>query len=168
DRGRSGLQPGDDHLDGAVEVRAGPVHLVDEADPRDLVLVGLAPDGLGLRLHAGDGVEDDHATVEHAHRALHLNGEVDVARGVDDVDTVLAPETGRRSRGDRDTTLTLLRHPVHGGCTFVGFTGLVDTSGVEQDALGRRRLTGVDVRDDPDVPGVFQGLHGFVVSCSTH
>jgi hypothetical protein len=39
---------------GAVEVRAGAVHLVDEADARHGVLVGLAPHRLGLRLDAGD------------------------------------------------------------------------------------------------------------------
>ena len=59
---------------------ADAVHLVDEADARYLVLVGLAPDGLALGLDAGDGVEDSHRTVEDAQRALHLDREVDVAR----------------------------------------------------------------------------------------
>ena len=80
------LQAIDDHLDGALRIRAGAVHLVDEADPRHAVLVGLPPDRLRLRLDAGDGIEHDHATVEHAQRALDLDGEVDVARRVDDVD----------------------------------------------------------------------------------
>ena len=66
--------------DAAVEVRADAVHLVDEGDARDAVLVGLAPDGLGLRLDAGDGVEQRDRAVEHAQRALDLDGEVDVAR----------------------------------------------------------------------------------------
>ena len=44
-----------------------------------LVLVGLAPDGLGLRLDAGDRVEHGDRTVEHAQRALDLDREVDVA-----------------------------------------------------------------------------------------
>jgi hypothetical protein len=71
-----------------VEVGAGAVHLVDEADARHAVLVGLAPHGLGLRLDAGDPVEHRDRAVEHAQRALHLDGEVDVAGGVDDVDLV--------------------------------------------------------------------------------
>ena len=62
------------------EVRADAVHLVDEADARDAVLVGLAPDGLGLRLDAGDRVEHADGAVEHAQRSLDLGGEVDVAR----------------------------------------------------------------------------------------
>jgi hypothetical protein len=56
-----------DHgLDAHLEVRADPVHLVDVGDARDAVLVGLAPDGLGLRLDAGDGVEQRDRAVEHA------------------------------------------------------------------------------------------------------
>ena len=63
-----------------AEVGADAVHLVDEAHPRDVVLVGLAPHRLGLRLHAAHGAEHEHRAVEHAQAALHLDGEVDVAR----------------------------------------------------------------------------------------
>jgi hypothetical protein len=73
-----GLQLRADVVDRAVEVGADPVHLVDEGEPRDVVLVGLAPDGLGLGLDAGDGVEDRDRAVEDAQRALHLGREVDV------------------------------------------------------------------------------------------
>ena len=134
-----------------VEVGAQLVHLVDEADAGDVVLVGLAPHLLGLRLDTLFAVEHRHRAVEHAQRTLHLDGEVDVAGGVDDVDLVVAPETGRRSGGDGDTTLLLLLHPVHDGGTVVHFTDLVADAGVEEDALGRRRLAGIDVRHDADV-----------------
>ena len=69
-----------DHVDAAEEVGADAVHLVDEADARHVVLVGLAPDGLGLRLDAGDRVEHRDRAVEDAQRPLHLDREVDVAR----------------------------------------------------------------------------------------
>ena len=91
------LQAVDDHLDRALEGRAGAVHLVDEADARHAVLVGLTPDRLRLRLDTGDGIEHDDATVEHAQRALDLDREVDVARRVDDVDAVVRS----RSRSSR-------------------------------------------------------------------
>ena len=48
-----------------------------------VVLVGLTPDSLRLRLDAGDAVEDGDRAVEHAQRALHLQGEVDVPWGGD-------------------------------------------------------------------------------------
>jgi pyrrolidone-carboxylate peptidase len=66
-------------VDREVEVRADLVHLVDEADARDVVLVGLAPDRLGLGLDALLAVEDGDGAVEDAQRALDLDGEVDVA-----------------------------------------------------------------------------------------
>ena len=86
----------DDGVDGEVEVGAELVHLVDEADARDVVLVGLTPDGLGLGLDAFFAVEHGDGAVEDAQRALHLDREVDVAGGVDDVDLVVVPEAGRR------------------------------------------------------------------------
>ncbi len=60
---RVGVEPLGDHPDGAFEVGPGPIHLVDEADPRDAVPVGLAPHSLGLRF-------DPRHRVEHGHRAI--------------------------------------------------------------------------------------------------
>src|SRR6185312_3800359 len=88
DRHRIGAQAGPDHVDDAQEVRAGTVHLVDEREARHVVLVHLPPDRLGLRLHAGHRIKQRHGGVEHAQGPLHLDGEVDVAWGVDDVDPV--------------------------------------------------------------------------------
>jgi hypothetical protein len=78
-----------------VEIGAGAVHLVDEAHAGHLVFVGLAPHGLGLWLYTRDAVEDRDRAVEHAEAALDLDGEVDVARRVDDVDAMVFPK-GRR------------------------------------------------------------------------
>ena len=63
---RVGAQAVDHHVDRALEVGAGAVHLVHEGDARDGVAVGLAPHRLGLRLDAGHGVEDRDGAVEHA------------------------------------------------------------------------------------------------------
>src|SRR5690606_11548245 len=135
----------------AEEVRAGPVHLVDEREPRHLVLVRLPPDGLGLRLYAADRAEYGDRAVEHTQAPLDLDREVDVPRRVDDVDPVLGtalvhplPEAGRRGRRDRDAALLLLLHPVHDGGAVMRLAELVGYTGVEQDALRRRRLAGID------------------------
>ncbi len=157
DRHRMGAEPVDHRLHALSEVGADAVHLVDVGDPRDAVLVGLAPDRLGLRLDAGDRVEQRDRAVEDAQRALHLDGEVDMAGRVDDVDPVVLP-VGRGGRGgDRDAALLLLLHPVHDGRALVDLAHLVGAAGVVEDALGRRRLTGVDVRHDPDVAGLLEG-----------
>ena len=159
----------DHRLDALLEVRADAVHLVDVGDARHVVLVGLAPDGLGLRLYAGDGVEQRDCAVEHAQRALDLDGEVDVAGRVDDVDAVVRPlARGRRGR-DRDAALLLLLHPVHRRRALVNLAHLVGAAGVVEDALGRRRLARVDVGHDPDVPGLLErelARHGKVFSSS--
>ena len=63
-------------VDAALEVGAGAVHLVDEADARHVILVGLAPHRLGLRLDAGHRVEHRDRAVEHAHGTLDFDGEV--------------------------------------------------------------------------------------------
>ena len=56
-----------DHLQNSVEVGAHDVHLVDVDHTGDLVLVGLTPNGLGLRFHAALGAQDgDSSRPEHA------------------------------------------------------------------------------------------------------
>ena len=152
------LQPRLDHLDGAEEVGAGAVHLVDEAHPRHVVLVGLAPHGLGLRLDAGDRVEHGDGAVEDAQRALDLDREVDVAGRVDDVDAVVVPERRGRRRRDRDAALLLLGHVVHDRGALVDLADLVGLAGVVEDALGRRGLARVDVGHDPDVAVSLEGI----------
>ena len=122
-----------------------------------VVLVGLAPHGLGLRLDAGDAVEHGDGAVEHAQRALDLDGEVDVAGRVDDVDAVVVPEAGGGGRRDGDAALLLLDHPVHRGRALVDLTDLVGLAGVVEDALGRRGLARVDVGHDADVAGALEG-----------
>src|SRR5918994_4137058 len=128
---RHGPESRHDHVDAAVELGADPVELVDEADARDAVLGGLSPHLLGLRLDPRDAVEHGDRTVQHAQRPLDLDGEVDVAGCVDDVDRVAVPLTGGRGRRDRDAALLLLLHPVHRGRALVDFTDLVVNTGVE-------------------------------------
>ena len=84
-------------------------------------------------------------------RALDLDREVDVARGVDQVDLVLLPLERGRGRGDRDAALALLLHPVHLGLAVVDLADLVDLAGVEQEPLRDGGLAGVDVGDDAEV-----------------
>ena len=149
-----------DRVHGEVEVRAELVHLVDEADTGDVVLVRLAPHRLRLGLHALLAVEHGHGTVQHAQGALHLDREVDVAGGVDDVDLVVLPEAGHRGGRDGDAALLLLLHPVGGRRAVVGLAQLVVDTRVEQDALGGGGLAGIDVGHDADVADLVQvGQH---------
>src|SRR3972149_361388 len=73
--------------------------------------------------------------VEHAQRPLDLDGEVDVAGRVDDVDAMVGPEGRRRGGGDGDAALLLLRHPVHRRGALVDLADLVDLLVDVEDAL---------------------------------
>ena len=150
-RHRLGAQLLLDVVDAHVEVGAGLIHLVGEDDARHAVLVALAPDRLGLRLHALVAVEHAHGAVEHAQRALHLDGEVDVARRVDDVEALAGPEAGGGGRRDGDAALLLLLHVVHGRGAVVHLADLVGLARVVEDPLGRRRLAGIDVGHDAEI-----------------
>src|SRR5690606_3919074 len=67
------------------EISTGTVHLVDEYHTRNFIFVGLTPHGLGLRLHTGRTTQHHHSTIQYTQRAFNFNGEVDVPRGIDDV-----------------------------------------------------------------------------------
>src|SRR5665647_3552759 len=94
--------------------------------------------------------------------------EVDVSRRVDDVDAVLRPralfvglavthpEAGRGGRGDRDAALLLLLHPIHRRGAFMHLADLVVLSRIVKNTLGRRRLPGIDVSHDADVPVILE------------
>src|SRR5690606_22552845 len=123
-----------------------------------LVFVGLTPNGFRLGLHATYCAVHHAGTIAHAHGTLHLNGEVHVAAGVDDVEAMLGvghvhalPEAGHGRRGDRDTALLLLLHPVGRGGAIVHLAQLVGHTGIEQDTFGRGGLARVDVGGNTDI-----------------
>ena len=133
--------------------------LLMNAMPRHGVPLHLAVDGDRLRLHAGDGAEHEHGAVEDAERPLDLDGEVDVARGVDDVDLLVLPVDRGGGRGDRDPPLLLQLHVVHHRAFTLDLLDHVGAAGVVRDALGERGLARVDVGGDADVPDVSQVFH---------
>ena len=56
-----------------------------------MIALHLAIDRHRLGLHAADGAEHQNGAVEHAQAAFHFDGEIDVARGVDQIDRVALP-----------------------------------------------------------------------------
>src|SRR5438552_2896691 len=81
-------------------------------------------------------------------RALQLDGEVHVGRGVDDVDVEVFPDAVRGGGLDRDALLTLQVHGVHlrpHAVLPLHLVNLVDLPGVEEDSLGERRLARIDM-----------------------
>ena len=144
------------HLDDVKEVRARDVHLVDISHARDIVLLRLTPDRLRLRLDAASGRQDGNSAIENAQRALHLDCEVNVTGRINDVNAMILPMAGRRSRRDRDAALLFLRHPVHRGSAIMNLTDLMCNARIEEDTLCRRCLSGIDVSHDADIASFFQ------------
>ena len=75
---------------------------------------------------------------------------------VDDVDSVIFPETSCRRRSYRNAAFLFLLHPVHRRRALVHFAEFVIDTRVKQNSFGRGRLTGVDMRHDTDVASFFK------------
>ena len=148
---RLGAEAFFDLADGAEKVGPLPVELVDERHARHVVLVGLPPYRLALRLHPLASREHDHRTVEDAQRSLHLGGEIDVAGGVDEVHRHVPPAEAHGCGVDRDPAFLLLGIEVGDGRPLVDVAEAVARLGVKEHPLGERGLAGVDVGDDADV-----------------
>ena len=141
-------------FDGFEEVGASSVHFVDECDSRDAVAVCLSPNGFRLGLNASNCAEYGDSAIENSQGSFHFNREVDVARGVDDVDLGVFPIDGGRSRGDRDATFPLLLHEVHGRGAFVHFADAVNSPRVKKNPFGRGRFARVNVGHDPNIADI--------------
>ena len=148
-------------LDDFVRIAAGAVHLVDEGQAGHAVSPHLAVDSQRLGLHAAHGAEDEDRPVQHAETSLDLDGEIDVARRIDEVDVVAVPLDRGSGAGDGDAALALQFHVVHGGAGAAAFDLLhaVDAAGVEEDPLAEGGLARVDVGGNADI-AEFRQVHG--------
>ena len=147
-------QPVAQLVDHARRVGAGAVAFVYKRDAGDLVAAHLLVHGDRLGLDPADCAQHQDRAVEHPQRAFHLDGEIDVARRVDDVDLVVLPLAEGRGRSNGDAPLAFQIHAVHEGPHAVLALDVVhgvDPLRVKEDALGEGGFARVDVGADPDV-----------------
>ena len=66
------------------------------------------------------------------------------------------PEASHRRRGNGDTSLLFLRHPVGGGAAVIALDGtdFVRQAGTVQNTLSGSRFTGVDMGNNADISKV--------------
>ncbi len=140
-------------LDHFLRVAAGAVHLVDERQAWHAIAPHLAVDGQRLGLHAAHRAEDENGPVQDAETALDLDGKIDVARGIDQVDVVAVPLHRGRRTGNRDAALPLQVHVVHGGAgpAALDFLHAMDPAGIEEYTLTKGSLSRIDVGRNADV-----------------
>ena len=131
--------------------RAAAVDLVHEDQRRDAQPLQRPHQHAGLRLHALDGRDHQHRAVEHAQHPLHLGDEVRVAGRVDQVDGDVVDDERHDGGLDRDAALPFQRQRVGLGAAVVDAADLVDDAGGVEQPLGQAGLTGVDMRQDPQV-----------------
>ncbi len=70
---------------------------------------------------------------------------------VDNVETVIFPETSRRRRLNGNTALLLLFHKVSGRSTVMYFTDFMDFTCQFQNPFSGGSLTRVNVRENTDI-----------------
>ena len=121
-----------------------------------MVLVGLPPDCFGLGLDALLSVEDDHAAIENAQRALHFRGEVDMTGRVNEIDGAVAPL--ERDTGAVNGNAALLFFFVVVGLGRAGVNGAepMRGAGVIENVLGGCSFAGIDMGNDSEVANLVQ------------
>ena len=111
-RGRTELDLLLDQVHQLQRGEARTVPLVDDRDHRDAPQRADPEELEGLRLEPLARVDQHDRRVDRGQHAVGVLGEVAVARGVDEVDHVVAVDELQRRRGDRDAARLLHRHPV--------------------------------------------------------
>ena len=142
------------HIQNVIEVSSHNVHLVHIYHSWYLIVISLTPYCFGLWLNAALCTKNCYRTVENSQRSLDLNCKVNVTRGVDDIESMVLPIASSCSRSNCYTSLLLLCHPVHSGCTIMSFSNFMVYSGIEKDTLGSGGLTCIDMSHDTNISGV--------------
>ena len=120
-----------------------------------MILVGLPPDGFRLRFYAADRAEQSYSAVQNPQRTLDFDCKIDMTRSINDIDSMLMPETRSCSARNCNTAFFFLFHPVHGCSAVMHFTDSMKFSRVKQNTLRRRRFSGIDMSHDADISSFF-------------
>ena len=142
-----------DLLADALGIGRRQVDLVEHRDDLEVVVERQVDVGQGLRLDALGGVDHQDRPLAGGEAARHLVREVDVARGVDQVQDVVLAVAGavRQAHGaglDGDAALALEVHVVE---NLVLHLARRDRARPLQQPVGQRGLAVVDVGDDGEV-----------------
>ncbi len=132
-----------------VGVGGREVDLVEGGHDLQVVLQRQVAVGQGLGLDALGGVDEQHHPLASGQRPRHLVAEVDMSRGVDQVEDVVLPGHPHVLGLDGDAALAF---DVHGVEVLRLHVAGLDCTGELEDPVGQRRLPVVDVGDDRQRP----------------
>ena len=142
-----------------------PVKFVDETDDRCITQTANVHQGDGARFDTFTAIEHHQSRVDGGQRTVGVFREVFVARGVEQVDHVVAIRELHDRRGNRDTPLFLHFHPVGGGMA-VGLsrfhrTGDSNRLTHQQELFGDGGLTRIGVGNNGE-SAAFRDFGGLV------
>ena len=151
-----GMKTGVDGLYCMQEICTYCIHLVDECNTGNMVVVCLSPNGFRLGLNAVFSTEYSYGAIQYAQGTFNFYSEVYVPWGIDDVDTIAFPVAGGSSRCNGNTAFLFLSHPVHGSSAIMNFADLMVYTGIIQDSFRGCCLTCINVCHDADVSCFFK------------
>ena len=142
-----------------VDIGAGEIDFVDDGDDVQVLLQREVQIGHRLGLHALGGIDQEQSALASGERAADLVAEIDVPRRVEEVQLVHLAVAGlvvhtHGVRLDGDAALALQIHRIQ---ELVLLLPHGDGLRELEKAVGERGLPVVDVCDDGEVTGVFDG-----------
>lgn len=127
-----------------LELEDGSVDLVDHENGSDLLTHSLSEDSFGLDTNTFDTIDDDEGTVSNSEGSGNFRGEIDVSRGIDEVDEVRGLGSGSvdivlvvegdTSGLDGNTSFLLI-------LTGIGVTGITSSLVGDDTSLANQRVT---------------------------
>ena len=136
-----------------IRIGSWEIDLVEDRNDLEIVFKGEIHVGQGLGFHALAGIHHQQSPLTGLQRTAHLVGEIDVARGIDQVeDVALAICSGvlhpRRLELDRDAPFPLQLHVVEELLLHVADR---DRAGFLQQPVGQGGFPMVDVGNDAEI-----------------
>lgn len=148
-------------LTAAWDVGGGEVDFIEDGDDGEFLLHGEVHVGHGLGFDALGGIDDEDGAFARGEGAGDLVGEVDVPGRVEEVELVGLPVLGLEGKGDGvgfDGN-SFFALEVHGVEVLGLGLALGDRLCFFHEAIGQGRFAMIDVGDDGEVTGEFDG-HG--------
>src|SRR5439155_25136765 len=109
---------------------------------------------VGAYAHAVVGVNNHQGKVAHAQRAQTFADEIEITRGVDDVDFLAQPLRMQQGRMDGDFSLLFADVVIGDGRAVGNAAHPVDDATTNQHGLGQHGLAGRRVTEDGEVSDV--------------
>jgi hypothetical protein len=158
---------------GDLELEQSTIDLVDNDDGLDTLGQGLTENGLGLDTDTLDTVNDDKGTIGDTESGSDLGREINVTRGIDQVDQelvtigllgdisdILLDQLKVHGNGgtlDGNTTLLFIITSI--GESHVTSLGTSDNTGLGDEGIGQGGFTVIDVGDNGHVTDVGGSVH---------